>query len=335
MVARRSPNNQTAAYRGNAVPGCAVPRLVRAESQPGCHDGVMAPRSELSAFLLSRRARLQPADLGLRAKPGTRRTPGLRREEVAAAAGVSVDYYTRLEQGRERHPSGSVLKALAGALLLDVEEGEHLLRLAAHSGIPGPTRSTDIPTRRLRPGVRQLLQTVGSAPAYVLDGNNDVLATNEAGAALLADLDQWPAARRNTIRYIFLHPTARRLFVNWSSVARDAVAHLRTMVGLRPMDSELAELIEELDTKSEEFPRMWRLHDICSMSTGRKLFDHPHVGQMDLSYEVLAVSGSGQRLVVYQATAGTRDHDAMLLLTLNAGDAAARRAVGPGLAAEL
>ena len=292
----------------------------------------MAPRSELSTFLLSRRARLRPSDLGLPVASGKRRTPGLRREEVAAAAGVSVDYYTRLEQGRERHPSDAVLKALAGALLLNVEEGEHLLRLATHAGSPGRVRPADVPTRQLRPGVRQLLQTLGSAPAYVLDGNNDVLAANEAGAALLADLDQWPASRRNTIRYIFLHPTARKLFVNWSSVARDAVAHLRIMVGLRPTDSELAELIEELDTKSEEFPRMWRLHDICSMSTGRKLFDHPSVGQMDLSYEVLAVSGSAQRLVIYQATAGTRDHDAMLLLTLDARTAAARAAVGPDLA---
>ena len=101
------------------------------------------------------------------------------------------------------------------------------------------------------------------------------------------------------------------------------------MIGLRPTDIELAELIEELDTKSEEFPRMWRLHDICSMSTGRKLFDHPNVGQMDLSYEVLAVSGPEQRLVVYQATAGTRDHDAMLLLTMGTRAAARRPAVGP------
>lgn len=294
----------------------------------------MAPRSELTTFLVSRRARLQPSDLELPVGPGRRRTPGLRREEVAAAAGVSVDYYTRLEQGRERHPSDAVLKALTGALLLDVEEGEHLLRLAAHTGRPARARPADVPTRLLRPGVRQLLQTLGSAPAYVLDGNNDVLATNEAGAALLADLDQWPASRRNTIRYIFLHPTARKLFVNWSSVARDAVAHLRTMVGLRPTDPDLAELIEELDTKSEEFPRMWRVHDICRMSTGRKLFDHPRVGQMDLSYEVLVVSGSEQRLVIYQATAGTRDHDAMLLLTLGARSAS-RAAVGPDLAAKL
>lgn len=334
MLARIAEDNQTAVHRGSAVPGCATPGLGIAEPQFCCEDERMAPRSELSAFLLSRRARLQPSNLGLPAGPGRRRTPGLRREEVAATAGVSVDYYTRLEQGRERHPSDAVLKALTGALLLNIEEGEHLLRLAAYAGGISRTHQADLPTRQLRPGVSQLLQTLGTAPAYVLNANNDLLAANKAGAALLADLEQWPASRRNTIRYIFLHPTARKLFVNWSSVARDAVAHLRTMVGLRPTDPELANLIEELGTKSEEFPRLWRLHDICSMSTGRKLFDHPSVGAMDLSYEVLAVSGAEQRLVVYQASAGTRDHDAMLLLTLGTQSSSPRPAVESTFAPE-
>lgn len=278
----------------------------------------MASTSELSTFLKSRRSRLQPSDLGISAGTGRRRTPGLRREEVAATAGVSVDYYTRLEQGRERRPSTAVLNALTGALLLDTEEGEHLLRLAAHAGGSGQPHQAEAPPRQVRAGVKQLLHTVGLAPAYVLNSRNDLLAANQAGAALLADLDQWPAPRRNTIRYIFLHPTARRLFVHWSSVARDAVAHLHALAGLNPNDTALNSLITELDTKSEDFARMWRLHEICSMSTGSKLFDHPNVGSMDLSYEVLAVSGTGQRLVIYQALPGTADHDAMVLLTMGA-----------------
>lgn len=289
----------------------------------------MARHTELSTFLISRRARLQPSDLGLPTGPGSRRTAGLRREEVAATAGVSVDYYTRLEQGRERNPSDAVLEALARALLLDPEEREHIFRLAAYAGNGSHLRSASTPSPNIRPAVRQLLETLGSSPAYVLSKTNDLLAANPAGTALLAGLDQWPASRRNTIRYIFLHPTARKLFVNWNSIAGGAVAHLRAMSGVHPHDSELANLIEELNTKSEEFPRMWRLHDICSLSTGRKLFDHPRVGRMELIYEVLNVSNAEHRLVVYQATPGTPDYDAMLLLNMIGSQAHAKTQAPP------
>lgn len=273
-------------------------------------------QTEISTFLRSRRARVQPSDLGLPPGPGTRRTAGLRREEVAAIAGVSVDYYTRLEQGRERNPSEAVLEALARTLLLGTEEREHLFRLAAHAGNPRRARTAPTPTRRVRPAVRQLLATVGPSPAYVLSRTNDLLASNPAGTALLAGIDQWPPSRRNTIRYIFLHPTARTLFANWNSIADGSVAHLRAMAGIAPNDRELAELIGELHTKSEEFPRMWRLHDVRRLSTGLKLFDHPNVGRMELNYEVFDVSGAQQRLVVYQAEPGTPDYDAMLLLSM-------------------
>lgn len=232
------------------------------------------------------------------------------------SAGVSVDYYTRLEQGRERNPSDAVLESLAKTLLLEGEEREHLFRLATNSGNAKRVRSTDTGPRRVRPAVRQLLDTVNPAPAYLLSRSNDLLAANHAGLALLAGIEQWPAARRNTIRYIFLHPVARNLFVNWGSIACSAVAHLRAMVGLHPDDRELAGLIAELNAKSEEFPRMWRLHDVRSLSTGRKLFDHPRVGRMELAYEVLDVSNAQQRLVVYQAVPGTPDYDAMMLLSM-------------------
>ncbi|MDH6279866.1 helix-turn-helix transcriptional regulator [Prescottella agglutinans] len=273
-------------------------------------------QTEISTFLRSRRARVQPSDLGLPPGTGTRRTAGLRREEVAAIAGVSVDYYTRLEQGRERNPSEAVLEALARTLRLSTEEREHLFRLAAHVGNPGRARATSAPTRQVRPAVRQLLDTVGPSPAYVLSRTNDLLASNPAGIALLAGIDQWPTSRRNTIRYIFLHPTARTLFVNWNTIAYDAVAHLRAMAGIAPNDSELAGLIEELNTKSEEFPRIWRLHDVRRLSTGRKLFDHPKVGRMELNYEVLDISRAQQRLVVYQAEPGTPNDDAVQLLNM-------------------
>lgn len=278
--------------------------------------GTMAYPTDLSTFLQSRRARVQPADLGLPAGHGTRRTKGLRREEVAAAAGVSVDYYARLEQGRERNPGDAVLESLATTLLLEGEEREHLFRLAAHSGSAQRVRSTDTAPRRVRPSVQQLLDTVNPSPAYVLSRSNDLLLANRAALALLTGIEQWPPARRNTIRYIFLHPSARTLFGNWNSIARGAVAHLRAMAGLHPTDRRLAGLIEELKTKSEDFPRMWRLHDVRRLSSGRKLFDHPSVGRLELSYEVLDVTSDQQRLVVYQAPVGSPDYDAMLLLNM-------------------
>ncbi|MET4097312.1 hypothetical protein ABIB51_004268 [Arthrobacter sp. UYCu712] len=238
-------------------------------------------------------------------------------------ASISVDNYTRLEQGRECNPSEAVLEALARTLALDGEEREHLFRLAAHSGNPRRTGTTPTPSRQVRPAVLQLLDTFGRSPAYVLSRTNDLLASNPAGTALLAGIDQWPEPRRNTIRYIFLHPAARTLFSDWNSIAYGAVAHLRAMAGIAPNDSELTNLIEELDTKSEEFPRMWRLHDVRSLSTGDKVFDHPKVGRMELQYEVLDISGTQHRLVVYQAAPGTSDYDSMSLLNMTNSPAAA------------
>ncbi|XVS67538.1 helix-turn-helix transcriptional regulator [Actinosynnema sp. CA-299493] len=274
----------------------------------------MAQQTDLSTFLRSRRAKVRPADIGLTDGHTLRRTQGLRREEVAASAGVSVDYYTRLEQGRERNPSIAVLESLASTLLLEGEERDHLFRLAAHSGkrtAPAPAT-----TRRVRPAVRQLLDTVSPSPAYVLNRCNDMLAANAAGLALLAGLDSWPPARRNTIRYIFLHPTARTLFVDWDTIARNAVAHLHAMEGVLPGDPALKALVEELSAKSEQFSSLWHQHDVRSLSTGRKVLDHPGVGRMTLTYEVLDVLTDHQRVVVYQAPAGTVDHDSMMLLNL-------------------
>ncbi|RKT55510.1 helix-turn-helix transcriptional regulator [Saccharothrix australiensis] len=279
----------------------------------------MAQQTDLSTFLRSRRAKVRPADIGLTEGHTLRRTQGLRREEVAASAGVSVDYYTRLEQGRERNPSIAVLESLADTLLLEGEERDHLFRLAAHSGKRVPTTSTA--NRRVRPAVRQLLDGVTPSPAYVLNRWNDMLAANTPGLALLAGLDTWPPARRNTIRYIFLHPTARKLFVDWDSIALNSVAHLHAMEGLLPGDPALTALVDELTAKSDEFRRLWQRHDVRSLSTGRKVLDHPGVGRMTLSYEVLDITNDHQRLVVYQAAPGTADHDSMSLLNLIHPDA--------------
>lgn len=227
--------------------------------------------------LRSRRARVQPAEIGIPSGAGTRRTQGLRREEVATVTGISVDYYTRLEQGRERSPSDAVLDALAATLRLGGDERTHLFRLGAkpasrkHARTHGHTLHQEVPA-----AVRRILDTVSPAPAYLLNRRNDLLAANSAGLTLLAGIDQWAPARRNTIRYIFLHPAARKLFVNWNTIAADAVAHLRAMAGPRPDDQALTALIDELSGKSAEFPLMWQQHDVHTLATGSKTFDHPH-----------------------------------------------------------
>ncbi|MEV0088576.1 helix-turn-helix transcriptional regulator [Saccharopolyspora sp. NPDC050642] len=268
--------------------------------------------NELGSFLKACRARRKPSDVGIPAGPGVRRTPGLRREEVAAVAGISMDYYTRLEQGRERHPSEAVLDALARTLQLDATERQYLSNLTRHaSRSQKPAQPEAEP---VRPTVLRLLDMVGEAPAYVLGGGNDMVAANPAGLALLAGIDQWPAQRRNTTRYLFLHPAARTLFVGWREVAQHSVADLRATYGDNPADRRLTALIDELTTKSEEFPAMWASHQVQPKAAGVKRFDHPAVGRMDLDYEVLAVRGGDQRLVVYQAEPGTPDHDAMTLL---------------------
>lgn len=276
----------------------------------------------LGEFLRARRARVTPSDVGLPTGAGLRRTPGLRREELAAVAGVSVDYYIRLEQGKETRPSSTVVDALARALRLDADEHGHLRALAeraargARSGRPAPART-------VRPGLRRMLDTVLPSPAYVLSRTNDVLAANEPGLRLLAGIDDWPAAQRNTVRFIFLHPNARTLFPYWERIAAETVAHLRTVAGTDPDAPDLAALVGELVVKSDEFATMWRRYDVKVKGGGRKDFEHPVVGRFGLDYEVLSAAGSdGQRIVVYQADPGTPDHDAMLLLGMTAPAAA-------------
>jgi transcriptional regulator with XRE-family HTH domain len=276
-------------------------------------------RAGLGEFLRARRARVTPTEVGLAPGPGLRRTPGLRREELAAVAGVSVDYYIRLEQGKETRPSAAVLDALARALRLGTDERAHLHALAEqaarHSTAPRPN-----PVRTVRPVLRRMLTSLLPAPAYVLSRTSDILAANPPGLRLFAGLDEWPAERRNTIRYLFLHPAARSLFPQWERVAAESVAHLRTVAGTDPDAPDLTALVGELVVKSDEFATMWRRYDVRLKATGRKEYEHPDVGRFGLDYEVLSPArADGQRLVAYQAEPGTPDHDAMLLLALAAG----------------
>jgi len=267
--------------------------------------------SELGKFLRARRERVRPADVGLAPGVGTRRTPGLRREELATLAGVSIDYYTRLERGRETRPSPAVVDALAAALRLDEEETGYL-RILASSTARQPARGSAQP---IRPTLSMLLESVRPNPAYVIGRTNDVLGANPGGLSLLPGLADWPASQRNTIRYTFLHPVARDLWPDWEQKARACVAQLRAVAGSDPDAPDLAALVGELLVKSPDFGQMWERYEVRKIGDGRKLWRHPAVGELTLSYEVLDINRTdGQRMVIYMAPPGTPDHDAMVLL---------------------
>jgi transcriptional regulator with XRE-family HTH domain len=274
-------------------------------------------RNALGEFLRNRRGRIGPAEVGLPAGNGRRQTPGLRREELAALAGVSIDYYTRLEQGRDTNPGPGVLDALASALRLDHDERAHLHSLARNAADRRPARPARAARAPLavRPGLRQLLEAIRPTPAYVLDPTSNILAANTEGIHLLSGVDDWPPAQRNLIRYVFTHPTARQVFVSWRPMAEDCVAHLRTVEAADPGSPDLAALVAELSSASADFADLWRHYDVRVKSGSRRAFHHPAVGRFELTSEILTAV-DGQRFVAFQAEPGSADHDAVTLLAL-------------------
>ncbi|GLY88883.1 helix-turn-helix transcriptional regulator [Actinoallomurus iriomotensis] len=273
--------------------------------------------TELGRFLRARREEITPDRVGLTVGPGLRRTPGLRREELATLAGVSVDYYTRLERGRETHPSPVVVDALARALRLSETEHEHLLELAVRAArhLPDPPAA---PSRAVRPGLKLLLESLRPHPAMILSRTMDILAANPAGLRLYAGLEDWPARHRNLARYVFLHPAARALFGDvWTSQVRGCVARLRALAGTDPDAPDLAALVGELLLKSPDFARLWERYDVRPHASATKAFHHPDVGDLTLGYQSMLLEGTpGQRLSAYHAQPGSPDHDAMVLLDL-------------------
>lgn len=261
---------------------------------------------ELGAFLRSRRALLTPEAVGLPCA-GTRRTPGLRREELARLASVSAGYYQRLEQGRVPQPSTSVLDALAAALRLTDEERLHLFALAGRARLDEPEPEA------LAPAASRMLELLSPpTAAYVIDRTSDVLAWNSSAAALFAHLVPGPC-RPNNARFVFTHPGAAALFVDWPEIAADCVAHLRAATGHRPEDERLAELVAQLSRKSPEFRRLWATRQLRHKVEGRKELHHPLVGRLTLHYTVLAApTVPGQRLVAYTAPVGSPSHQALL-----------------------
>ena len=274
----------------------------------------MDARNEISEFLTSRRARITPEQAGLRTFGGTRRVPGLRREEVALLAGVSVDYYTRLERGNAGGVSESVLEALARALQLDEAERAHLFDLARATQTVSRTRRRPAP-KQVRPGVQRMLDAMTEAPAFVRNGRMDILAANRLGFALYSEMFADPRRPANTARFVFLDPRAPAFYLDWDRVAKDSVAILRSEAGRNPYDRDLSDLVGELSTQSELFRTHWAAHNVRYHDTGTKRFHHPVVGDLTLTFETMELVGdSGLTMFAYTAEPGTASEEALGLL---------------------
>jgi transcriptional regulator with XRE-family HTH domain len=268
--------------------------------------------SELGGYLSARRGRITPDEVNLPSS-GHRRVPGLRREEVAMLAGVSVDYYVRLEQGRERSPSAQVVDALANALRLGEDDRHHLLRLA---GLSPRVRSAAV-SDRVDPCLRALMQAWPDNPALVYNRAFDVLASNPIAEVLF---HRW-ALSRNLMHVVFTDPAARTFYRDWRDVARNSVAGLRLNYGKAPDDPRIRHILSELLAGSAEFAQLWTSHDARGKSLERKCFRHRDVGPLTLTMQTFDVRSSpGQELVVYHAEPGSPSAEALTLLgTLAAG----------------
>jgi transcriptional regulator with XRE-family HTH domain len=272
----------------------------------------MDPRTEIREFLTSRRAKVTPEQSGLPVFGGTRRVPGLRREEVAMLAGVSVDYYTRLERGNLKGASESVLEALARALQLDEAERAHLYDLARAAG--PAVRPRRRAAQRIRQSVQRILDAMTGVPALAQNGRLDILAANSLGRALYAPSYE-DSAGPNHARFVFFDPRAQDFYGNWERVADDTVAILRSEAGRDPYDRNLSDLVGELSTRSETFRTRWAAHDVRLHQTGVKDLHHPVAGDLSLTYEMLDLrADNGLTILVYSAEPGSRSQEALDLL---------------------
>uniref|UniRef100_A0AAU2VLN5 Helix-turn-helix transcriptional regulator n=1 Tax=Streptomyces sp. NBC_00008 TaxID=2903610 RepID=A0AAU2VLN5_9ACTN len=273
----------------------------------------MDQRAELSEFLRIRRARLKPEDVGLPHVGRARRVPGLRREELAQLAGVSVAYYTRLEQGNSGNVSGEVLDAIARALRLSDTEHAHLTHLANPK--TKKKRAAAARPQRLRAELQYLIDAMDSVPAYVVGRRMEILASNRMARALLGDETTLPPEERNMARIVFLDPNSRELYVDWECKAVELVSALRLCAGCWPDDPLLSALVGELSVKSEEFRTLWAAHTVQEKGYGTKRLHHPLVGDLTLSYETLKLpADQDMSLVTFHAAPGSPSEESMRLL---------------------
>jgi transcriptional regulator with XRE-family HTH domain len=271
--------------------------------------------NDIREFLISRRGRITPEQARLPTYGTNRRVTGLRREEVALLAGISAEYYVRLERGNMRGVSEDVLDGIARALQLDEAERMHLFDLARAVNAT-PNRRGRRPTQeRVRPVVQRILDSLVAVPAFVRNERLDVLGANRLGEAFYAPLFDEPVRPVNSARFVFLNPGATEFFLDWDTIANDAVGILRAEAGRDPYDKRLSDLIGELSTRSDEFRVRWAAHNVKLHRTGVKRFHHPVVGELTLDFESLDLPGDpGQKLLVYSAEPGSRSQEALDLL---------------------
>ena len=271
-------------------------------------------RDDIREFLTSRRAKITPDQAGLPAYGARRRVTGLRREEVAMLAGISVEYYTRLERGNANGVSEDVLEGIARALQLDEAERAHLFDLVRSANRASPTRSRPS-QERVRPTVQRILDSMTGVPAYIRNGRLDILGANPLGHALYSPVFSDLTGTANMARFIFLNPQATEFFPGWEQIANDAVAILRAEAGRDPYDRRLSDLIGELSTRNDQFRVRWAAHNVKFHRTGTKTLHHPLVGDLTLAYEALDLPGdSGQRILVYTAEPESPSQEGLNLL---------------------
>jgi transcriptional regulator with XRE-family HTH domain len=273
----------------------------------------VASGNEIREFLTTRRARIAPAKAGLSAYGGRRRVSGLRREEVALLAGISVEYYTQIERGSVRGVSEDVLDAIGRALQLNDVEQTHLFDLAraAKQRSARPRRTPE----RIRPSVQRLLDTITDAAAFVRTSRLDILATNRLGSALYSEAFANPQRPPNLARFVFLDPQSRRFYRDWDGIADASVGSLRALAGRDPYDRDLTDLVGELSMHSEEFRIRWAAHDVRQYRSGTQPFHHPLVGDLTLNYEALQLLADvDQILLVYTAEADSPSQEALVRL---------------------
>ncbi|SCF25710.1 Helix-turn-helix domain-containing protein [Micromonospora purpureochromogenes] len=272
----------------------------------------MSTKDEVRKFLVSRRAQVTPKQAGLPDYGGDRRVPGLRREEVAMLAGVSLDYYTRLERGNIRGASESVLNAIARALQLNDVEREHLFDLARTAAVASATRSGKAAKRSLRASVQRVLDNL-AVPAVVYNAQQDLIASNLMGRALFSP--HFEAERPNMARFIFLDPRAKDYYIDWPLARRMTAAMLRLEAGRDPLNSDLTALIGELSTRSPQFRKDWARQDVHEHRTGRKVYRHPEVGEIEITFDVFEMPGeTGLSIGTYSVDEGSESADKFTLL---------------------